>query len=101
VYGGDYAKLDQYENPRNVLDLQFSARFLKQRLEVKFNVSDILNEDMIIYRNCDYDPTNDQTVDPGGYHDRTGLGMDYNEGDWVSSRTNKGVNYSFSVSYKF
>jgi len=101
VIGGDYAKLDQYENPRNVLDVQLSALFLKKRLEVKLNASDILNEDVIIYRNCGY--TNSEEVIEGdpGYINRTGLGMDYNPGDWVMSRINKGINFSASVSYKF
>jgi TonB-dependent receptor len=100
VYAGEYDKHDQYENPRDVLDLQVSARLLRQKLELKLNAGDILNQDVIIYRNCDYDPLNDPAVDPGVYHDRTGLGMDYNEGDWLMSRVKKGVNLSFSVSYK-
>jgi TonB-dependent receptor len=100
VIGGEFAKNDFYENPRNVLDLQLSARFLKQRMELKFNVSDLLNEDVIIYSNCGY--TGGGTSDDvGTYSDRTALGMDYNPGDRVTSRTNKGVNYSLSVSYKF
>ena len=105
VMSGDYEKYDQYENPRNVLDLQISARFLKERLEVKFNASDILNEDIIIYRNC----STNVDLNNGGadnepdkaYTDRTSLGMDYNEGDWVMSRIKKGINLSMSVSYKF
>jgi TonB-dependent receptor len=101
VIGGEFAKHDQYENPRNVLDFQLFARFMKQRLEVKLNVSDVLNEDIIIYRNCDSDSSNDGITDPGSYHDRTSLGMDYNEGDWVVSRINKGVNFSLSAAWKF
>ncbi|WP_170164500.1 TonB-dependent receptor [Sinomicrobium pectinilyticum] len=101
VTSGDYEKHDQYLDPRDILDLQLSARFLQQKMEVKFNISDLFNQDFIIYRNSDYDPTNDQSVDPGTYHDRTGLGMDYNKGDWVMSRVKKGTNLSLSVSYKF
>ncbi|MGC3977450.1 MAG: TonB-dependent receptor [Paludibacteraceae bacterium] len=101
VVGGEFAKNDTYENPRNVLDLQLSARFLKQRMEVKFNVSDLLNQDFIVYRNSGYVGSEDSNADPGDFNDRTSLGMDYNPGDYVISRTNKGVNYSVSVSYKF
>lgn len=101
VYAGEYEKHDQYENPRDVLDLQVSARMMKRLMELKFNVSDLLNQDFIIYRNSDYDPLNDQTKDPGVYHDRTALGMNYNAGDWVMSRIKRGVNMSFSVNYKF
>lgn len=103
VMSGDYDKYDQYENPRNVLDLQLSARFLKERLELKFNASDLLNEDVIVYRNCSTSINNDEAENEPdkGYTDRTLLGMDYNSGDWVMSRIKRGVNLSFSVGYKF
>jgi outer membrane receptor protein involved in Fe transport len=104
VMSGDYEKYDQYENPRDVLDLQLSARFLRERLEVKFNASDLLNEDVIVYRNCstsiDYSESSKEEPDKA-YTNRIPLGMDYNEGDWVMSRIKKGVNLSFSISYKF
>ncbi len=93
VMAGEHAEFDQYEASRNVLDLQISARFLKERLEVKFNASDLLNEDVIIYRNCKY-------VENEGYTDLTS-DMNYNEGDWLMSRIKKGVNLSLSVGYKF
>lgn len=46
-----------------MLDLQLSAQFLKERLEVKFNASDLLNQDIIVYRNCGNDPL---VEDPNG-----------------------------------
>lgn len=96
VLAGDYIYDDQFENPRDVLDIQLSARFLKeQRLELKFNVSDIFNQDIIVYRNR---MINAKTVDEV---DRTSLGLDYNPGDWVISRIRKGVNLSVSASYRF
>jgi TonB-dependent receptor len=97
VIGGEHAKYDQYENPRNVLDLQISASFLKQRLEVKLNASDLLNEDIIVYRNT-------RTTNEGNGNmdlDLTSDGMDYNPGDHVMSRIGKGINFSASVGYKF
>lgn len=93
VMAGEHDEFDQYEASRNVLDLQVSARFLKERLEIKFNASDLLNEDMIVYRNCKYG-------EDKGYTDLT-ADMDYNEGDWLMSRIKKGVNLSLSVGYKF
>lgn len=99
VFAGNYAKYDQYEAPRNVLDLQISARFLNEKLEVKFNASDLLNEDIVVYRNCGGEPG----VDPGNdksYADLTS-DMNYNPGDWVMSRIKKGINMSLSVGYKF
>jgi len=96
VMGGASAKYDEYENPRDVLDFQFSARLIKRRMEVKLNVSDLLHQDVIVYRN-----TRVSTSDSGvEYLDLTSK-MDYNPGDYIMSRISKGVNYSLSVSYKF
>lgn len=100
LFAGLYAKYDQYEASRDVLDLQISARLLKNRMEIKFNASDLLNQDVIVYQNCspsktDRDPENDKA-----YVDLTS-DMNYNSGDWVLSRIKKGVNLSLSVSYKF
>lgn len=96
VVGGElHAYEDVYENPRDVLDLQLAVKLLKQRVELKFNVSDFLNQDIIVYRNTNSRGTSNKE------EDRTSLGRDYNAGDDVKSRINKGVNYSFSVSYKF
>lgn len=92
------AARDLYENPRNVLDLQLAAKFLKERLEVKFNASDLLHEDYLIYRNLHgyLDKSGNWTA----FDDWTDKGMDYNPGDWVISRINKGVNLSLTVSYQ-
>ncbi|MDR1730431.1 MAG: TonB-dependent receptor [Prevotellaceae bacterium] len=100
AYGGEFEKYDQYENPRNVLDLQLSARLLKQKLEIKFNISDFLNEDIIVYRNHSF-PGTEVDTDGSYFVDRTAQGMDYNNGDYVMSRIGKGVNMSISASYKF
>ncbi len=100
AYGGEFEKYDQYENPRNVLDLQLSARLLKQKLEIKFNISDLLNEDIIVYRNHSF-PGTEVDEDGSYFVDRTAQGMDYNKGDYVMSRISKGVNMSISASYKF
>ena len=99
LFAGDYEKYDQYEASRDVLDLQISARFLKEKLEVKFNASDLLNQDVIVYRNCGYEPGVDPNNDKG-YADLTS-NMNYNSGDWVLSRIKKGINLSLSVGYKF
>lgn len=96
VMADEEEKFDQYEAPRDVLDLQLSARFMKERLELKFNASDLLNQDVLVYRNCGY-----VKVDGTSNEDRTALGMDYTAGDWVLSRINRGVNLSLSLSYKF
>jgi TonB-dependent receptor len=91
LMSGREAGLDEYENPRDVLDLQISARFLKEKLEVKFNASDLLGQPFIRYRN----------FGRNNKGDLTDLGMDYNEGDWVLNKYKQGTSYSFSVGYKF
>ena len=99
VLAGEFGYDDQFENPRDVLDIQISARFLKeQRLELKLNASDILNQDIIVYRNRAVYRGEDETT---FVTDLTSKGMDYNDGDWVISRIRKGVNFSVSASYRF
>lgn len=107
VYAGEETKYDQYENSRDVLDLQFSTRLMKdQRLELKFNISDIFNQDIIVYRNTRIEEYSAENPDPETgtsgtfYRDLTG-DMDYNKGDYVMSRIKKGINLSISASYKF
>ena len=101
VIAGKNERYDQYEAPRDVLDLQLSARFLNERLEVKFNASDLLNQDILVYRNSSYRwNKNPNDGDPDVFGDRT-QDMDYNSGDYVMSRIKKGINLSFSVGYKF
>lgn len=107
VYAGEETKYDQYENSRDVLDLQFSTRLMKdQRLELKFNISDIFNQDIIVYRNTRIVEYTAENPDPetgksgAVYMDLTG-DMNYNKGDYVMSRIKKGINLSLSASYKF
>ena len=102
VMSGDYEKYDQYEAPRDILDLQISTRLLKERMEIKFNASDLLQQDVVVYRNCSWNINYDNNTEPdGAYTDLTALGMNYDKGDWVLNRTKKGVSLSLSVSYKF
>ena len=105
VTSGDYDKYDQYEASRDVLDLQLSARFLRQKLEVKLNASDILNQDIIVYRNTKIVEWTAENPNPEGltgteYLDLTD-DLNYNPGDQVMSRIKKGMNLSLSVSYNF
>ncbi len=38
-------------NPRDVLDIQLNAFLLKDKLSLRFNVSDLLQQPFIIYNN--------------------------------------------------
>lgn len=107
VQAGMYEKYDEYEAPRHILDLQLSAKFLKERLEVKANVSDLLNGMYRVYRNCGRDikgvghNTEENTEPDKAYTDRTDIGMNYDEGDWIVNQYKRGTTYSFSVNYRF
>jgi outer membrane receptor protein involved in Fe transport len=100
IESGTYEKYDEYEAPRNVLDLQLSAKLLNGRMEVKANGSDLLGEVYRVYRNCSNTERNVNEQD-GLFADRTSLGMNYNEGDWITNQYKRGATYSFSVSYNF
>ena len=97
MMAGEREQFDQYEAPRDVLDLQLSAKLLHRHLELKFNVSDLLNQDIVVYRNC-VPGKGGMAGDP---EDARLDDMDYNPGDWVMSRMKKGVNFSVSAAYKF
>lgn len=92
---------DTYENPRDLLDLQLSTRLLKQRMELRMNISDLLNQYYIEYFNKTPDrrpPTDTNPVDNAD----DPKGFNYNpDTDWRHKQTRKGTNYSFSVSYRF
>ena len=42
---------DIYEAPRPLLDLQVSKKILKNKMEIKLNISDIINKKQIFYQN--------------------------------------------------
>lgn len=42
---------DFYENPRWILDLSVNKSILKDKLEIKLNVADILAQDLVFYQN--------------------------------------------------
>lgn len=95
----------EYEQPRELLDAQISYRFMKKRLEVKLNASNLLNTVSVIYnnlgsyeRNPDYQPGRDasdsQILKPG-------FSDDYEEGDRIVFKQRFGRTYSTSLTYTF
>jgi outer membrane receptor protein involved in Fe transport len=81
---GNVQDPDIYENPRNVLDLQFSKKFAKSRAEFKVNFSDVLNNKAIFYQNpkgSDPDAPFNAKTDNVNISDRFGstitLGLSY------------------------
>jgi TonB-dependent receptor len=95
-FAGLSADEDQYENPRDVVDIQLSARFLHQKMEVKLNISDLLNQRFIVYRNTKYEDNNTTIGDADSEKDQR-----YNKGkdlEWYGYQ--KGSNVGLSVSYR-
>ncbi len=79
---GNQGYLSILEAPRNLLDLQVSKKVMKKG-EVRFNISDILNQANVFYQdqneNGKFDPTVDSRI----------------------ALTTFGTTYSLSLSYKF
>lgn len=85
---------DIYENPRNVLDVQLFGRFFKQKMEVKLNASDVLNDHFIRYNNS-------VTGAGGTVQNADPKGKSYNpEYDFLYNQTTRGINISLSINYK-
>ncbi|HEY0899178.1 MAG TPA: TonB-dependent receptor, partial [Sphingobacteriaceae bacterium] len=51
---------DVYEAPRNLLDLQFNMKVMRSRGELKFNVSDLLNQNSLFYQDMNENKKFDQ-----------------------------------------
>ena len=76
---------NRWENPRSIIDLQFTKSFYKNKLEIRFNIRDLLHQDLIYY----YKGTN-----------RANDVFD-SKVDYVNFVRNFGSSYSFVISYKF
>lgn len=72
-----------WENPRPVIDLQIAKKIMKERGEIKLNISDILNKEMIFYWDVD---------DNGKYSASR---------DAYALKRKFGTNISISFSYNF
>ena len=76
---------NRWENARTVLDLQLTKSFLKKRLDVRFNVKDLLHQDWVVY-----------------YKGSTRTSNAYNKAvDYTNFKRNYGSTFSLLVAYKF
>jgi len=115
VYASPSRASDEYENPRDMVDLQLSYKILKQKAEIKFNINNLLNQEQFVYVNR-FAPGNPfgyngldssiqeypgagetiapERLDPKG----TSYSKDYD----TKIRTNRyGINYSIYFTYRF
>jgi hypothetical protein len=76
---------DRWENARTVVDLQATKSFLKNKLDIRLNVKDLLHPDWVIY----YKGTTrkENVFQP--------------QNDFVNFRRNFGTVYSIVISYRF
>lgn len=78
-FSADYP--DIYEAPRNLLDFQLSKRIIKQKAELKLNVSNILDSDGRLYQDVNDDKTfrsaDDQLINSVRYGRSISLSFGY------------------------
>jgi TonB-dependent receptor len=98
INGGYDELLVQYENPRTILDLQLNAKLLKQKMELRFNISDILNQPYIIYNNFLANKVDLLLVEPNNDPKGAAFNPDL---DFVAYKVKRGTGFSFSVIYRF
>jgi TonB-dependent receptor len=86
-----------WEKARNVIDLQLSKSFLKNRLDIKFNIRDILAQPFIFYQdinnNGKYDKKSEAANNAALTRNKTT--------DNVMIRTTVGSAYSLSAAFRF
>ncbi|WP_442590057.1 TonB-dependent receptor domain-containing protein [Pedobacter sp. AW31-3R] len=90
----------EYENGRNLIDLQLSTRLMKQKMEIKLNVGNLLDERTFFYTN----PTAYSQVGSSGAQIELINGTDKFEkdkGDKISYRVKNGTTASLTLTYKF
>jgi TonB-dependent receptor len=104
IAGGLYPYADQYENPRDVLDLQLSTRLLKDKLDIRLNLSDLLQQHFIIYDNVKLNENGwlDKTEDTRENVNNDPKGNGYNKDlDYTRYKNYRGTNVTLNVTYNF
>jgi outer membrane receptor protein involved in Fe transport len=88
----------QFERPMRSLDAQVAYRFLNQRAEVKLNLSNLLNESILIYSNGG---TPEETAEAAkGNYSQKYLLYDKNK-DAIEQKITPGRTYGLTISYLF
>jgi Outer membrane protein beta-barrel family/CarboxypepD_reg-like domain/TonB-dependent Receptor Plug Domain len=94
-----------WEKSRTFLDGQITKSFMKNKLELKFNIQNILKQDQIFYQNNDLDKTEVTGFDAKINEIFTGDSQNkngYNEKeDDLFSSAKFGRTFSFSMTYNF
>lgn len=97
--------LIEYERPREQVDAQISYRFLKKRMEIKVNASNLLNSASTFYRNSEsYDKNPDNVIDSDGSDAellKQGFTDKYEDGDRILFSQKFGRTYSTTLTWNF
>jgi len=104
VAGGLYPYADQYENPRDVLDLQLSTCLLKDKLDIRLNLSDLLQQHFIIYDNVKLNEGGGvpNLTDPKENVNNDPRGIGYNPDlDYTRYKSYRGTGVTLNVTYNF
>ncbi|WP_419700590.1 TonB-dependent receptor domain-containing protein [Mucilaginibacter sp. NFX135] len=94
----------EYEKPREQLDIQISYRFLKNKIEIKFNAGNLTNNISTFYRNtASYEniPNYGGADKSKGMRLKPGFTNKYENGDQVRFQQKFGRTYSTSLIYNF
>jgi TonB-dependent receptor len=83
VGGDEKTAPNIWENPRPILDLQIAKKILKNKGEVKMNISDIFNKEAIFYNDLNDNKKYDKTADA------------------FAIKRKYGTNFSISFGYNF
>ena len=88
----------EYENGRNLVDLQLFCRLMKRKVELKLNVGNLLDTETLFYMNANGYKQNEAN---DGFIPKFGKDSYEKKYDDVRYRIKQGRNSSLSVSYKF
>lgn len=96
----------EYEKPRDQIDAQLAYKFLKNKLEIKFNAANLLNRASVFYRNtASYEANPEYVVGKSDESDfmrlKPGFSNKYDEGDQLIFKQKFGRTYSTSITYNF
>lgn len=98
----DNPSLIEFENGRDVIDLQLNTRLLKQKAEIRFNISNLLDTEALYYVNAN----GYQVTTINGHPDviaLPGTSDKYKkaEGDQVKQKIKYGRTFNLSFTYNF
>jgi len=83
IFAGNQRDPDRYETGRDVIDFQIAKSFINDKLEIKFNIRDLLHQDQFVYQNADKNTKFNKNV------------------DYTILKINYPTIYQINISYKF